>query len=68
MSAGDLAAANVLARKPSLGVLSQDPGEVDKEADRQDEPVQDSDPDRALELAIRLIGENEWSAATSLSR
>jgi hypothetical protein len=62
MSAGDLAAANVLARKPSLGVLSQDPGEVDKEADRQDEP------DRALELAIRLISENEWSAATSLSR
>jgi hypothetical protein len=36
MSAGDLATAKVLARKPSVGVLSQEPGEVEKEADRQE--------------------------------
>jgi hypothetical protein len=52
--------AKVLARKPSVDVLSQEPGEVDKEADRQERPVQNSDPNRALELATRSISENEW--------
>lgn len=36
MSAGDLATGNVLAREPSVGVPSQEPGEVDREADRQE--------------------------------
>ena len=62
MSAGDLATANVVAWKPSVGVHSQEPGEVNREArwaDRQPNSVHDSDPGTQLELAIRSTSEDE---------
>lgn len=59
MSAGDLAIANVLARKPSVGVLPRSRERSIKRLTDRNEPVQNSAPDRALELTIRSINENE---------